>query len=274
MGGVDQSRLVRVEFVGQRERALAGHVFGGERAGHSLLVVVVAAGGVALAHRRGNDRFGQQEVGVGEACARLVGDPEVGVAGDGELRVRGLDHDAVTDERRVFDGHQRHREATDLERLEGGVAVDRDLVEVVVPVGHALGDALAGLRVGLVRGVHGQVREHPEGVAEAVDVVEVDVGDQGGVGQGDVVREELVSEVRAAVDQERFIRSLVADVDREPAPLDAALAGRRAGLTVTAHRRGPGGVAGPEQRDLHLSGRGRDCDRGRVRRGRDRRRRR
>jgi hypothetical protein len=77
-------------------------------------------------------------------------------------------------------------------------------------------------------------------------VVEVDVGDDGLVGEGDVVAEELVAQVGAGVDQERLVGALVANVDREPRALDFSFASLLAGVAVAVRRWRPRGVAGPE----------------------------
>ena len=95
------------------------------------------------------------------------------------------------------------------------------------------------------------VLEQAVGVAETVEVVEVDVRDTDGVGEGDVAVEELLAEVRAGVDEQRLAGGLVVDVHRKAGALDAALARRPAGTTPAVRCRRAGGVAGPQQRDLH-----------------------
>ena len=84
-------------------------------------------------------------------------------------------------------------------------------------------------------------------------MVEVDVGDQHGVGQRDVLGQELLAEVGAGVDEQRLARGLAPDVDRKAGALDAELAGALAGVAVAADGGRPGRVAGAEQRDLHGS---------------------
>jgi len=80
------------------------------------------------------------------------------------------------------------------------------------------------------------VVEQAVGVAQPVEVVEVDVGDHRFVGQRDVLPAELVAEVRAGVDQERLARLLVPDVDGEPGAFDVFLAGALARLAVAPRR--------------------------------------
>ena len=126
-----------------------------------------------------------------------------------------------------------------------------DGVEIVEAAGDGLGDALSRLGVRLVGGVHRERGEQTVGVPEAVEVVEVDVGDEGRVGEVDVAFEELGAKVRAGVDQQRLAGALVVDVDGEASALDVVFAGVLAGVTVTARRRRPGGISGSQQRDLH-----------------------
>ena len=134
-----------------------------------------------------------------------------------------------------------------------GPSVDADPVfEVVVLVADRLGDALVGGGVGLRRRVDREPVDQPIRVAEPVEVVEVDMRHDAGVGQLDVVSEELAPEVGAEVDEQRLAGALVGDVDREPRARHPALARRGAGVAVAADRRRSGGVTGAEEGDPHL----------------------
>ena len=88
----------------------------------------------------------------------------------------------------------------------------------------------------------GQVVDEAVGVPEAVEVVEVDVTDDGFVGEGGVGGAELLAEVGRGVDEEALAGALVLDVDGEARALDTLLPGALAGRTLAADGRGPGGV--------------------------------
>jgi len=254
MRDVDEPGLVGVEFRRQVERPLPGHVLRAEGARDAVGVVVSAAQRVVVTEARRDDGVGEQQVRVREGVPRLGGEVVAGVAGQRQL-CAGLgvrDRDAVRDERRVVDRDELDLEAAGLEPLEGGPGADVDPVaQVVVLPADRLGDALAGFRVGLGRGVHRQVARQPVDVAQAVEVVEVDVGDQPRVREPDARVEKLAPEVRAEVDQERLAGPVVRDVDGEPRPRDPPVAGRPAGVTVAADRRRPRRVARSQERDPH-----------------------
>ncbi len=179
MRHVDETGLVGFEFLAERDGPLAGHVLRAEGPGDPVFVVVVAADGVVLTDRRGDDGLGEKEVRVAEHVAGLLGDGVGGVAGQRELRARlgVLDGDAVTDQRRVDDRHERHVEAAGAERLERRLVFDGDAVEVVELRANRVGDALAGDRVDLVGRVDREVVEEAVDVPEAVEMVEMYVSD-------------------------------------------------------------------------------------------------
>jgi len=77
------------------------------------------------------------------------------------------------------------------------------------------------------------------------------VADEDRVGERDVVGEKLIAEIRAGVDEQRLVGSLVADMDRKSCALDADFAGVLTGVAVAFRRRRPRRVTGPEQRDVH-----------------------
>jgi hypothetical protein len=101
----------------------------------------------------------------------------------------------------VVDGHEATLQSRDGKGFHRRLTPDVERVEVVVLVGDGLGDALAGRGVCLVSGVDREVAGQSEDVARAVEVVEVDVRDDGGVGDGQPLAEKLVAKIGAQVDQ-------------------------------------------------------------------------
>ncbi len=194
---MDQPRLLGVEFLAHLECALPGHVFRAERARDAVLVVMAAAVGMLFTERRRHDGIGQKEVRLSECLTGFLGDVVARVARERELgpRFRVLDDQPVTDHRRVGDGNQCELETAGLERRERRLRVNRHLVEVVVALVDARSDALTGDGVGFGGGVDRKPVDESVGVAQTVEVVEVDVGDDGLVGKRGVGGEELLAEI-------------------------------------------------------------------------------
>ncbi len=255
MSDVDHPRAAGVESLAGLDRPLDGHVFGAEGAWRAGGVVVGAAAGVDITAVGGRDAVREQEVHPGQRRRRLLRDRPRGVTGQCE-RAAGhrVPHpNAVTQHRWMLNGDEFDLQSAGLERLERRLRTDADSLQVVVAVTHRRRHGAVSDGVDLVGGVHRRrtAGEQPVGVAQAVEMVEVDVGDHHGVGQGDVAGEKLPAQVGTRVDEQRLPSVGVVDVDGEARAFDAGLAGPLASVTLTPGDRRPGGVAGAEQRDLH-----------------------
>jgi len=75
-----QPRHISVDLVGQRQRALTGHVFCPEASWDAVGIMVVPAKWVTITERGRHDPVGEKQVGIAESITGDLGDTVAGIA--------------------------------------------------------------------------------------------------------------------------------------------------------------------------------------------------